>query len=308
MTRFARRFRPALIALFVAWSAQSAVAAAQTSPSHDREFWRSIIKQRYAVPAGQSPFSLAQELSGLLASPDPELRDAFAYTILASWIGNTRVLADAELLSLLDEWQANLQSGLGETDTDSVLKRSFSALCLAELAERDLQASFVGPARYRTLLDGTLAYLVTERDLRGYDQTKGWVHATAHAADLLKALARNPLLTKDDQRRVLDNIAQRLASARQVFTQGEQDRLAQVAVAIALRQDFDAAAFEDWIVKLRDRMRQVWRASPLTAASLATTRNDTYFLQALYVRLSMETLVGPAATSRTTVLNALRPR
>ena len=45
---------------------------------HDREYWRQIAKNHYAVPPGQDAFSLARELSGYLGSPDPELRDDLA--------------------------------------------------------------------------------------------------------------------------------------------------------------------------------------------------------------------------------------
>jgi hypothetical protein len=290
-------------------AAQVAVAMAQGAPAqHDRAFWVSIVNARYAVPAGASPAALAQELSGLLGSPDPELRDTIAYSILAVWIAQRPALTDPQVLPLLEAWQANLQSGLGESGSDAVLKRSFSALSLATLAERDLATPFLGPARYRALLDAALAYLAAERDLRGYDAEKGWMHATAHTADLLKALAGNPLFTKDDQRRVLTAVAGRLASAGQVFTQGEQDRLAQAAAAIARRPDFDAATFDAWIVQLRGTIRQAVRTAPLTPAALATAQNGIYFLQALYARLSMETLDGPAAASRAGVLTALRPR
>ena len=40
-----------------------------------------------------------------------------------------------------------------------------------------------------------LAYLAAELDLRGIEPRVGWIHATAHTADLLKFLARNPRFT-----------------------------------------------------------------------------------------------------------------
>jgi hypothetical protein len=273
--------------------------------SHDRAFWQRIVTEHYAVPAGESPAALAQELSGLLSSPDPELRDTLGYSILAVWI-DRQVLAEPQLISLLNTWEASLHRGLGETNSNSVFSRSFSALCLASLAERDLKTPFLGPVRYRTLLDATFSYLGAERDLRGHDATKGWMHATAHTADLLKALARNPLFVPTDQPRLLAAVATRLSSAPDVFTQGEQDRLARAVVAIVLRRDFDVAGFDTWVGQLRTTIRQSWRTSPLTPAALATGQNGTYFLQALFARLSMETLTAGAAPAQGAVLNALR--
>ena len=64
-----------------------------------------------------------------------------------------------ELNALADQWTANLRAGIGETGTDTVFSRSFSALCLASLAKRELHAPFLGGERYRTLLERALQYL-----------------------------------------------------------------------------------------------------------------------------------------------------
>ncbi len=164
-------------------------------------------------PKRESAVALAHELSGYLGSPDPDLRDNLAYSILDVWILERPQLSRQELIPFVEEWSANLKIGLGESGTDSVLKRSFSALCLASIAERDLKTPFLGPERYHALLGDAISYLVSEKDLRGYDATIGWIHPTAHTADLLAALAKNDFLTKDEQHKILDVIATRFATA-----------------------------------------------------------------------------------------------
>jgi Protein of unknown function (DUF2785) len=293
-----------LIVLIAIGSGPTAVA---DPVPHDKSYWQTVLRD-YAVPPGETPLALARELSALLGSPDPELRDRIAFSILSVWLSGDVQWTDAELVSLLDEWQANLRVGTDQPNSDAVLKRSFSALSLALLAERDLKTPFLGPQRFHALLDAALAYLASERDLRGYDERKGWVHATAHTADLLATLARHPALKPAEQTEMLAGIARRLSTAPEVFTQGEQDRLAQAVTALALRPDFDATAFDAWLTALRATTRQSARTRPLTSAALAVVQNNTYFLQALYARLSMETLEGPAATSRAAVLGALRGR
>src|SRR5579864_7281282 len=69
------------------------VTPATPGPQHDRNFWRSIAKQQYAVPEHESADTLAHELSSLLESPDPELRDELAYSILSTWISRRSVLS-----------------------------------------------------------------------------------------------------------------------------------------------------------------------------------------------------------------------
>jgi hypothetical protein len=261
------------------------MASAVQQPIHDRQFWHDIQKNKYSAPSGTSVSAMSTELSEYLSSPDPELRDDLAYTILDVWIVYRPQLSEAELLPLLDEWQDNLRVGVGESGTDSVLGRSFSALCLAAIAERDLKTPFLGEQRYRLLLENALKYLGQERGLRGFDSVKGWIHATAHTADLITFLAANSLFKVEDQQRVLQAIAERLVSAHQIFSYGEQDRLAAAIAAIAARQDFDAAGFHQWISALDQRDREVWKTSPPDDNKLQTLQNNSYLLQALTARL-----------------------
>ena len=51
------------------------IAASLQAAPHDKAYWAAIVAARYAVPPDESPFALARELSGLLGSPDPELRN-----------------------------------------------------------------------------------------------------------------------------------------------------------------------------------------------------------------------------------------
>jgi hypothetical protein len=255
-------------------------------PRHNRAYWREIAKNQYAVPEHESADALAQELSGLLPSPDPELRDDLAYSILARWIYRPSILSTRQLIALTDEWRTNLKSGLGETGTNSVLTRSFSALCLSAMAAREAKTPFMGAPRYHQLVAEAVNYLQAERDLRGYDAHLHWIHSTAHTADLLGALAHSPLLTKEEASAILSAIDARLSTAPQVYTQGEQDRLAATVAAVIRRSDFDAAAFEPWLNGIQNEDHDVWTAT--TPESLARYQNHNYLLQALAVRLALE--------------------
>lgn len=286
----------------------NAQGTAGEQSGRDREFWKAIAKNHYAIPTGQEVFPLARELSSYLSSPDPELRDDLAYSILAVWVTRLKKFPPEELLTLLEEWQANLRAGIGETGTDSVFKRSFSALCLSSLAERDLREPFLGEGRFRTLLNATLAYLGGERDLRGFDAKKGWIHATAHTADLLAALAENKFFTKQDQEQLLKAITQRLATAGEIFAYGEQDRLANAAAAIASREDFDSAGWNSWVVEMDKEDRVVWNDSPPKVQALARFQNDSYFLSATAAHISLRPATSASAEAQKSVLAVLRHR
>jgi hypothetical protein len=309
LSRTSRIYSLAIVAAALMLPSLAAFASPpQSAPKHDPAFWRAIQTNHYAVPDGESAVELAHELSGYLGSPDPELRDDLAYSILDVWIIERPQLSRQELVPFVEEWSANLKIGIGESGTDSVLKRSFSALMLSSIAQRDLKTQFLGDARYHALLRDAISYLTNERDLRGYDASKGWIHATAHTADLLKALAENDLLTQDDQHAILTAIAERLATAPTVYSYGEQDRLALAIRSIVTRRDFDAEYFNKWLANLNEADDKVWKEKPLTPAILATYQNRTYMLEALIARLSTESLNPTASAAQAKIVAIIARR
>jgi len=291
----------------IAWLLAISTLLSGQNVKHDRAFWQAIARNKYAVPEHESADTLVHEVSAMLASPDPELRDELAYSILERWIySRNHILSTPTLLSLTDEWRANLKSGIGETGANSVLKRSFSALCLSLMARRETKVPFMGAERYHQLVAEGVSYLQAERDLRGYDATLHWIHATAHTADLLGALADNASLTREEAAAILSAIDARLATAPEVYTQGEQDRLADAVVSVVRRSDFDTPTFDSWLAHIQHEDQDVWTAT--TVASLARYQNHNYMLQALTVHLSLEPESLRLTDFRQKVLGLLRTR
>lgn len=296
------------ISLFCGTTQGACAALPQASAQHDLAYWRAIIKNNYRVPPGQSAFTLIQELSTYLGSPDPELRDDVSYSLIYAWVDYQKLLTPAELNQLSDDWQANLRIGIGEKDTDTVLRRSFSALALSVLAEREVKTPFLGEQRYRALLNNALSYLQDEQDLRGFDPVKGWIHHTAHTADLLRFLAAHPLFTKDDQHRLLNAVTKRLATAHLIYAYGEQDRLAVALAAVIARQDFDFEYFQTWLTKLGATDSKVWKEIPPDDQLLKTFQNNNYLLLALVAHLYAEPKSPNLTASLNEISNLLRTR
>jgi hypothetical protein len=225
-------------------------ASGQSTPL-DKQQWQAIIKNNYALPPGHTAAELAPQLSRMLGSPDPELRDEIAFDILSTWIYQTRVLTPDDLRPLIVEWRGNLTKDVGSAGTDSVELRSFSALTLSIVVARDNDAPFLTEPEFRAMLASALAYAQAERDFRGYDPEKGWLHSTAHTADLLKFLARSRYITPADQGAILAAVAHKLRDSNTVFTFGEDERLARTVLSIINRKDFDQAAFRQWLTSIR---------------------------------------------------------
>jgi len=275
-------------------------------PRRDRAFWRQIVENGYKVPAGESADALVMEVTDGLGSSDPERRDDFGYSIPAAWIYRQRVVSEPVRRALLKKLGTNLTAGLGETGSDTIFLRSFSALDLSILAALDAVQPFLDDAEFAGLLSAALAYLAGEKDLRAFDPKRGWMHATAHTADLLKFLGRNARLTPADQARVLDAVAAKLRDAGQVFGHGENERLAAAVQSLVLRADFDAAAFERFLADLARPGEHLWDKGPLVdEPRYAATQNAKDLLRSLYVALAPRPATPGIDQARAAILATL---
>jgi hypothetical protein len=265
-----------------------AVAAeASAAEGRGKAFWLALA-QDCAIPAGESAAQLVNEAVSLLGSRDSQWRDDVGYGVVAACVYKARRLSPAERRTLIHTLTANLRQGIGEAGTDSVLARSFSALDLSILAALELVDPVLDDNGYRQLLDDALAYLLAERDLRGLEPGIGWIHATAHTADLLKFLARDERLTVVDQRRLLDAAWARMtAPGTAVWTHAEDERLAAALLSIVRRKDFDPTNLDPWLARFVQLEQQVWTSTPPDAAQLDASQNARRLLQSFFVLLSM---------------------
>jgi hypothetical protein len=244
-----------------------------------------VIKHDFTPPEGTSIPDLSTELTGLLGSPDPELRDEIAYTVFVSWIYQKRLIGPDTLPGLIDQWVANLRQEIGTTTSDAVFRRSFSALTLSVVVARDNEAPVLDAGAFRRLLNAAVEYLRAEQDLRGYDPVKGWVHSAAHTADLLKFLGRSRYLEPADQRVILDGIGAKMTAASVVFTHGEDERFARAVLSLVNRPDADREAFRAWLAQVRPKRL----TAPLPSVEeLRAGQNVKNLLSKLEVVLSID--------------------
>lgn len=270
--------------------------------SHDSAFWRAIVRDRYTPPPGADVTGLVAELTDMLASSDPEARDDIAYSTLANWIYQRKIVDVATLRTTTARLIANLSAGIGEPPSDAIFRRSFSALTLSVIVARDNADPFLAAAEWRAVADAAIAYLAAERDLRGYDETRGWMHSAAHTADLLKFLGRSRHLDAAGQRRLLDAIGAKLATASNVFVFGEDERFARALLSLTARTDFDAAGFAEWLTRAKPAL------SPRpTLAELRAIQNWKNTLAKLEVLLATEPQPSDdAAAARAALRGALK--
>jgi hypothetical protein len=246
--------------------------------SHDTSFWKGIAEHNFAVPPNESVGALALEIADLAASTDSSLRDSYGYETLVAWIYRDNLLTAAQLEALRSKLLPAMIFRIGESESDAVFRRSFSALYMSILAAQDLRKPFLSAATFKETLDTALRCYAEEKDLRGYVPDKGWAHATAHVADLLKFLARNASLSAEDQNRIVNSVAQRCRTAHLVFAWGEDARMATALLSVADRKDFDASAFANWFKALIIENKELWKRPKLDPAMYASLRVQTNVL------------------------------
>ena len=268
----------------------AAEAARAASPSGWR--WRRIAPCRRGVARS----ALASEAVGLLGSPDSVWRDDIGYGARGpACVHQKKALTAQERRELIARVSANLRRGIGETGTDSVLLRSFSALDLSVFAALESQDPALDDAGYCRLLDDALADLRDERDLRGLESRVGWIHATAHTADLLKFLARDSRFRPADQARLTDAAWARMAApGTPVFTHAEDERLAAALLSVVRRPDFDPAILLPWLERFVALEKKSLQKAPPDPATLDASQNARNLLRSFFLLLS---LPEPAPTT-----------
>ena len=265
--------------------------------------WAAIVAAGHRVPPGEDALQLLLELDEVLGDRDAHRRDDCGYGITVQWLLRQRLVEPAGLRQLRDRWLANLQQGLGEVGTDTVLRRSFSALCLSVLAARDLQTPFLDAAEVRDLVARAVAYLRDERDLRDHEPAVGWIHATAHTADLLKFLARNPHLDAAGLTTILDAIAAKLAVPMPgAFRMGEDERLARAVLAVVRRDELDAEAFAAFVARVAASIDAARRCEPFDPQQFAVEQNGLHCLRTLHALLATAGELPPQAERALQVL------
>lgn len=248
-----------------------------------RAYWTQVRAAGLAVPDDRPLAELTAELTTMLGSPDPQLRDELAYPTLTTWID--RGVYDDLLVGLGDGMTAGLTIGLGERETDTVFRRSFSALVLAECLDRTNRANLVLPAKVLEWGDRLAAWFLREQDLRGFVPGKGWAHAVAHGADALGVLARSPHLGLNELTVILDVLADRvLAPTDTLLTHGEPDRMALATMTVLRRNVVPLSVVEPWVARITAGAR---RASGREQDPFLVTGQAEAFLRALYLQVAL---------------------
>ncbi|WP_164462096.1 DUF2785 domain-containing protein [Bacillus sp. FJAT-42376] len=211
-----------------------------------------LSKNQFKPGREEDCFLLIKEVCRNLGSPDAVLRDELGYTLLAEWVYRQKLLTNDQLHELYkmmiseDMWFYKI----GEIQTDSVLMRSFTSLGMTLLLKTDQDDPFLTKTDWQKALMSTVQYCTLEKDLRGYSETAGWMHAAAHVADLLTAFAEHPDFSSIHTKTLLTCMERIMENAKTVFKDEEDERLARSLKALVQHSHLSADEMLDWFARI----------------------------------------------------------
>jgi Protein of unknown function (DUF2785) len=263
----------------------------------DKQFWLSIRENNYAIPAGHSVLPLTEELFSYLGLTDQVLR-TIAEQAFYHWIEQD-LYSLQDVRGLIPRLLANLQTGLGKTEDDTVFLRSYSLLWLAATIEHYNEKPALKKEEIATVLEAILAHFAAERDFRCLVPIKGCADTIAHSADLLGVLAISSHTNANDHARILDCIARKLKAATDwIYLYGEDDRFARPVIRIFERDTLSMDQIKDWLASLSADWDGAWQNEEGARAYFAG-RN---FLRAIRIFL----LEGDQVPKKAAILEILR--
>jgi hypothetical protein len=244
-------------------------------------FWEQVAAEGRKVPTDRPLTELTTELTSMLGDPEPYIREDIALGTLRTWISEG--VYDDLLEGLGDGMAAGLVIGLGTTSSDTVFRRSYSAVVLTECVRRDNAVRLMSPDTVLRWGDRVMSWLVRERDLRGFVPGKGWAHTVAHGADALRVLAQSAAIGRLELTVLLDVVADRLCEPTDFrMSHGEDDRLAAATLTIIRRDLLPMDVLDPWVARLVEVAAALRPGDPQAVA-----RNVQAYLRALHLQLAL---------------------
>ncbi len=242
-----------------------------------------IKENEYNLGNGENINDYVNLMLKYIGDNDPEVRDELIYTTFVNWIEEKGYFTDEELETLLNTILSKDFAfyNIGIEDDDSVLRRSFSILLVNPILCVHLDKEFLDEEMILKTKDCLIKYLNEEKDLRGYDKEKGWLHAIAHVADGIHALINCKGITEDICKDTMGTIENKLLEGREVFNAEEDERLITIIYYDIIS---DNLLSNKYICNWIDGLSKVVEIEDRRTRFMART-NVKNFIRSLYFRL-----------------------
>lgn len=186
-----------------------------------------------------------------IGNPNPEIRDHLIYNTFVKLILEDHLtVQQMEYLikTCLNEQYLFLNIE-DETKKDSVFTRTFSSLVLAVILHKDAMDRRISDELVTRVIQGSIKYLLSEHDYRGYIQGKGWAHSVAHGSDLLASGVLHPVFDKSYITACLRAIRECIL-VEYAYIDDEDERLIQVILAL-IKKGMEDVELRNWLKSLQ---------------------------------------------------------
>lgn len=216
---------------------------------------------------------------------DSELRDELIYSTFAMLISNDLLTSD-QMINILKDCLSEdyLFYQIGEKNTDSVFKRSFSALVITELLKKDQDTCLLPKSIVVKAIDSSISYLLEENDTRGYVDGKGWAHSIAHGADMLVVAIEHPYFQFENVNKCLNLIKVCLFKETN-YVCNEDERLMFAIEALLNNKMIDSNKLEEWIIELNNVLIAFYQKKGRSIKFYKCKNNILNFLKVIYFRI-----------------------
>ena len=188
-----------------------------------------------------------------IGDTDPVLRDELIYMVMANWIVNDIYNKDElkEILNIcLDKDHLFYQ--IDGKKSDSVFTRTFSALQIAVLINKDSELDFLSEREFNKIADLVCKYYEKENDLRGYVENKGWAHSAAHGADIFVEIANNEKVQSQTLKDILKVISKKIKVDDYIYFNNEDERIAKAVKVIINTNKLKDQYISKWFNNITD--------------------------------------------------------
>lgn len=247
----------------------------------------------------QSTSYTKEELQWLLdhiGNSNPDIRDELVYASFCHALLD-QLTPIEDFHWLVEKALHSRQMSISENNLQATLTRSFTALLLSLLLAVDNQESSPYyqqiPAAYQQqLFDTALQSLKEETDVSGWHEEYGWIHVIAHEAEFLLSACLHQQFPAEKLSLVWSTIIDLLYRQTQVFSAGEERRLALIISQLISQEKLTQNELAFWIEQIT--------FSDNSPSEYFAQINFENFLLALSTYLEKEEILSPLL--KTTIL------
>lgn len=194
-----------------------------------------------------------------LASTSPAVRDKGVFFLLNDLL-QVGALTDEQIHMVFIRLQAPdvLYAHILEPENDAIFLRSFAVMILSVLTYADThQYHLFTEAEYHELVLRITAYVVMERDGRGYVAQKGWAHGYIHIGNLLDELTGVGALQRGEKVLMMAAVIEGWQRQDQPLVYGEDQRIALYLTNLAGKHEFYANSLVMCLTHWQQKVKQM---------------------------------------------------